>query len=531
MLTQSSNLQLTGSKRVVVAIVLVAAVAAAPLGRPSFAAAAPPMPKQVVSATGLGTARIVHHALGGLRPTTHISAPAASPATLSSLPSSVDLTAYDVPVGNQGPPGSCVTWAIDYALFGWYEHRLGLQQRLLNPMFTYSQVHLTTSVDGGGSNPNTVLSYLQNQGADTMSHYSHNAWDFLDKPSSAEVSSAAGYRISGYTPVLPNPLPTDVLTRAQDIEAALASGKPVAIGFTVRPGFESLSKTNYVDNDTTGASPGGHEVLAVAYNQSGLWIQNSWGTNWGYNGYAYLSWAVVEHDVYSAYTINGLATGADPSQVDVKENFAVQHTVSSSTAPVTFSWPANDPSRVGFDVFLKTDSGAFVQLNSTPQSAAQTTLNLAFGHTYQVRVRAVDSLYDSRTGYRGTDYTGDFYSATVTPSSSDDTAFSIASPWNRYPLTGTFGGTYVASKQSGASLTTTFTGRDVGLVAPTFASAGQATITCDGATPFVVNLNSASTTTGKVMTWCRWGQSGQHSMTVAVNGSAWVGIDAFTYLK
>src|SRR5262245_9298265 len=41
------------------------------------------------------------------------------------LPVSVNLRNYAVPVGNQGAVGSCVAWAIDYAMLGWYSKKAG----------------------------------------------------------------------------------------------------------------------------------------------------------------------------------------------------------------------------------------------------------------------------------------------------------------------------------------------------------------------------------------------------------------------
>jgi hypothetical protein len=189
----------------------------------------------------------------------------------------------------------------------------------------------------------------------------------------------------------------------------------------------------------------------------------------------------------------------------------------------------------GYNVWVKTDGGAWVATSATQQTANQSTLNLAFGHSYQVLVSASDQDCDSLSGQCGNNTTGYLYSATVTPGVVDDASFSIAgTPWTRYPLTGTYGGTYVAAQQAAASFTFNVTGTDAGMVAPTFSTAGTATISCDGANPYTWNFNSAATTTGYVGPWCHWVLSGSHTMKVTVTGGSatpWVGIDAFVYLK
>src|SRR5437763_17121399 len=104
------------------------------------------------------------------------------------------------------------------------------------------------------------------------------------------------------------------------IENALASGKPVSIGIEVRQG---LMDEMYLDpqfgvagSDVDASTPvltddkGNveyHEILAIGYDQYGVWFQNSWGTGYGNNGYGRLTWDAVGQDGYEANTIKGLA--------------------------------------------------------------------------------------------------------------------------------------------------------------------------------------------------------------------------------
>ena len=100
----------------------------------------------------------------------------------------------------------------------------------------------------------------------------------------------------------------------QKIKARLARNIPLVFGFTV---FNSISQAT-----NTGKIPvpcprdrvvGGHAVMAVGYDdqmeimndncergksKGALIIRNSWGTNWGSDGYGYLPYD---------YVLNGLA--------------------------------------------------------------------------------------------------------------------------------------------------------------------------------------------------------------------------------
>jgi hypothetical protein len=100
-----------------------------------------------------------------------------------------------------------------------------------------------------------------------------------------------------------------------DVKTALLNNKPVMMGFNVYdkgpsyPYFESLSTTKYTYNplNSNGGLAsgirlmGGHAVPIVGFiNDSsqpggGVFIcQNSWGTPWGYHGYFYLPYSVIQ---------------------------------------------------------------------------------------------------------------------------------------------------------------------------------------------------------------------------------------------
>jgi hypothetical protein len=101
-----------------------------------------------------------------------------------------------------------------------------------------------------------------------------------------------------------------------DVKIALVNNKPVMMGFNIYdaapgyPYFENLNTARYTYNPLTskgslqsGASfMGGHAVPIVGYIDDrsqpggGVFIcQNSWGTPWGYHGYFYLPYSVIQN--------------------------------------------------------------------------------------------------------------------------------------------------------------------------------------------------------------------------------------------
>jgi hypothetical protein len=474
------------------------------------------------------------HGLGALRPTKQVKA-APSRRLFATLPASVDLSTFSVLVGDQGSVvGSCVTWTIDYAMLGWYSRHDNKPGQPFNPMYTYSQIHLDNSPSGGGSYATSALNVAFNQGNDTLAHYStHSTTDFTSQPNAADRANAANYKIAAFQTLFAYTAGGGGTAGATLIKSALAAGKPVAIALPIRPGFDYVGKTaSDVDDDITGAIRGNHEILATGYDQYGLWIQNSWGTGWGYFGYARLSWRVVANDVYQAHTISGFATSGSatdrtpPVVGAVGADFALNQMITSSTEPVDVTWSASDASGIAaYAVYVKTDGGPFVQDTSVPATATRVTYGLAIGHAYQIAVSAKDGAGN---------WSGYSYSVSITPQVTDDSAFTLTSSWRRYPLTGTFGGTYIATSLAGASVQKTFSGHDIALIAPRFSTAGRATIYCDGTPTGMIDLYSASTVTRQIVAKCHFAQSGQHTMKAVAEGTAgrpWLAVDAFAMLQ
>jgi hypothetical protein len=78
--------------------------------------------------------------------------------------------------------------------------------------------------------------------------------------------------------------------RRREIEAALASLRPVCVGIQVDQGFMNDPGSHW---RFAGPSKGGHYLCAVGTSGDGLLVVNSWGTGWGDGGFCTLSWDSV----------------------------------------------------------------------------------------------------------------------------------------------------------------------------------------------------------------------------------------------
>src|SRR5262249_2334355 len=146
-------------------------------------------------------------------------------------PASVNLKTYAMPIGNQGNVGSCVAWAVDYGMLGWYARKAGRLGFPFAPMFVYSQIN---GGQNGGGWPIDAFAVLKNGGSDTQAHYSHNNFDWSDQPNAGELAHAAHYKISNYHTLFSG---ANQAGNVNAIKNTLAAGHPVALEIPVRHGF------------------------------------------------------------------------------------------------------------------------------------------------------------------------------------------------------------------------------------------------------------------------------------------------------
>lgn len=222
-----------------------------------------------------------------------------------SLPASVDLSAFAMPVGNQGSVGSCAAWASDYSALGYWENEEGIAGGGLAPMYTYSLV--TGGVDDGSTIEGNLS--IDERGVDAQSDYWQGNYDYTDFPTGAETDNAVNWRLSGYSDLAIQTSASSTVTQTS-IETALSAGLPVVIGIPVYDNFFWVGSANsgYYAGPS-GNLDGYHAVTALGYNANGLVIENQWGTGWGNGGWATLSWSFVNGYVFDAVSVSPLVTG------------------------------------------------------------------------------------------------------------------------------------------------------------------------------------------------------------------------------
>jgi hypothetical protein len=451
------------------------------------------------------------HPLGANAPNTR-QAPEVS--AFATLPASVDLRQYAMPAGDQGYTSSCVTWAIQYGMMGWYFNKAGWQGPPFAPMYTYSQIN--NGVDMG-TWPSLALGIGVVQGSDTRAHYSHADDDWQSQPDQSEHVNAANYKITGY----------DVLFQggAQSgnvgaLKAALAAGKPVAITILVRSGFDAMwnkSTDSAVDDDISGAVRGAHEVLALGYDSDGLVIQNSWGASWANHGFTKLSWRVVAHDVLEAETIDGVALAAPTVSKPLATLEAVGGTGSGGVF-YSVAWTGaayGNQTITGYDAYYQKDGGALKPVVLADALDTDFHISVQLGHTYRIAVRAKSATANGALTY------GDAFRPTKMQETDKHISYSGTWAWAN-------GARRTRAANAKANLVAT--GRRFSWVASVGPTQGSARIYVDGVVKATVSAYANAKADQQVLWTYNLPKSGSHTVTVvnlATPGHPYVDVDGF----
>jgi C1A family cysteine protease len=202
---------------------------------------------------------------------------------LGALPPSVDLRRKCPPVYDQGQLGSCTANAIAGAI-EFDQMRQGAKDPFVpSRLFVYYNERAmegTISEDAGAQIRDGIKT-VSKQGAPHETLWPYKIAKFRTKPSKPAYQDAKKH---------PAVLYQRVARDLQQFKGCLASGYPFVFGFTVYDNFESqaVAKTGHLPMpQLSEKSIGGHAVAAVGYDSANNWfiVRNSWGGNWGMNGY------------------------------------------------------------------------------------------------------------------------------------------------------------------------------------------------------------------------------------------------------
>ncbi|MFP4196024.1 MAG: Ig-like domain-containing protein [Methanomassiliicoccales archaeon] len=219
-------------------------------------------------------------------------------------PSEVDLSQepYFPPVGDQGGQGSCAAWAMTYYAYGYMEARdqgwtdasSGDPQQLISPAWTYNMVN---GGEDKGSSMYRNGQVIEDWGAPPLASMpyddgDHSSWGDQGAFREAPLHRAKEVKTIDYS--------SSALDTVKDL---VSSNTPVTFAIDASQYSPGFSDGNYIiSSEEYDSNTINHAQTIVGYDDSvsddgetgAFKVVNSWGTNWGDDGFYHLTYEAFE---------------------------------------------------------------------------------------------------------------------------------------------------------------------------------------------------------------------------------------------
>ncbi len=214
------------------------------------------------------------------------------------LPATVDLSPQMPEVYNQMTAGSCVACALAAS----FEYAKIKKGKKFEPsiLFIYYNARKAIAMEAkdSGCRPRDAIKAIAKEGVCNTLLWNYDLAKVTEKPVEACYNTALSNQVVEY-----GRIPRDLLS----MKASLSNGYPFSCALMVFDSFYETPASGVVELPAeTEAFRGGHAVLCVGYDDRSqrFLMRNSWGKDWGNNGYFtlpydYLMQAGLSEDFWS----------------------------------------------------------------------------------------------------------------------------------------------------------------------------------------------------------------------------------------
>lgn len=224
------------------------------------------------------------------------------------LPSNYSLRQYCPDPMSQKGYGTCTGWATAYAARTIAEavrlkltDRATITKEAFSPLFVYAlikEVHNDNC--SNGSQVYKALQLMKHLGCVKKEHFNTLCADNVPQ---RLKDIAKLYKIDDFFPLF-NRLSPVSITKIQKVKKAISQENPVVISMETPTSFH---KAGLIWNGEDSSRRGRHALCVVGYDDGvaggAFLIMNSWGKQWGDQGFTWIKYSDFEKYVYQAYEL------------------------------------------------------------------------------------------------------------------------------------------------------------------------------------------------------------------------------------
>ncbi|MDE6860258.1 MAG: C1 family peptidase [Duncaniella sp.] len=222
---------------------------------------------------------------------------------------SVDLRTFFSGIRNQKELGSCSSFSV-VSMYESIMNRLNPDKPKadMSERYLFYHTNVLTGRPEGGSNFHEQLEALGKYGICTEALYPYEVDKILNKPSATATEDASSHRVLEARQI---PLVSDgnkydaIVENHRLLTSALSEGYPVGFSLHLYEDFGAgtdgyISRPSDISEDK---DVGYHAMVLVGYSERDKCyiVRNSWGTDFGDNGYCYISSAYIDDPEFNRF--------------------------------------------------------------------------------------------------------------------------------------------------------------------------------------------------------------------------------------
>jgi C1A family cysteine protease len=228
----------------------------------------------------------------------------------ATLSSKTDLRQWCSPIEDQGQLGSCTAHA-GVGLYEYFERRAFGKYIDGSRLFLYKVTRNLLKWEGDdGAYLRTTMGAMAMFGIVPEKYWPYSVHKFNEEPSAFLYSYAQNFQALLYYRLDVQGVTKEHLL--EKIKQHLRMGLPLIFGFTCYTSLDTADDGNIPFPDRNEEVEGGHAVMAVGFDdkkeivncnnpsiktKGAIMIRNSWGTEWGDNGYGWLPYDYILYGI------------------------------------------------------------------------------------------------------------------------------------------------------------------------------------------------------------------------------------------